>query len=74
MDSENIRKFMASSGNHIDNLNYALKSIKSDTIINFIHNDHWDLIIMLNKVILSSDLSIVENYVKNTNSIDSNDV
>ena len=40
MGSKNIRKFMASSGNHIDNLNYALKDIKSNTIINFIHSDH----------------------------------
>lgn len=61
MDSENIRKFMASSGNHIDNLNYALKSIKSDTIIDFIHSNYQGLIIILNKVAFSSDLSIVEN-------------
>ena len=40
MDSKNIRKFMASSGDHIDNLNYTLKDIKSNTIINFIHSDH----------------------------------
>ena len=74
MDSENIRKFMASSGDHIDNLNYALKSIKSNIIINFIHSNHWDFIVILNKVVFSSDLSIVENYVKNTSSMDSNNV
>jgi len=38
--SENISKFMASSGDHIANLNHTLKSIKSDIIINFIHSDH----------------------------------
>jgi len=40
MSSENIGKFMASLGDHVDNLNYALKGIKSDTIINFILSDH----------------------------------
>lgn len=74
MGSENIGKFMASLGDHVDNLNYALKGIKSDTIINFILSDHWGLIVILNKVVFSSDISMVENYIKNTNSIDLNDV
>jgi len=70
--SKNINKFIASSDNHITNLNHALKSIKSDIIIDFIHSNYQGLIIILNKVVFSSDLSIVENYIKNTNSMDSN--
>ena len=61
MGSKNINKFIAFSDNHITNLNHALKSIKSDTIIDFIHSNYQGLIIILNKVAFSSDLSIVEN-------------
>jgi len=74
MGSKNINKFIASSGNHITNLNYALKGIKSDIIIDFIHSDYQSLIIILNKVAFPFDLSIVENYTKNTNLIDSNNI
>jgi len=74
MGSENINKFMASLGNYISNLNCPLKSIKSNTIINFIHSNHQGLIIMLNKVVFPSNLSMVENYVKNTHSMNLNDI
>jgi len=40
MNSENINKFIASLGNHIANLNHALSSIKSNTIIDFICSNY----------------------------------
>jgi len=57
--SENINKFMASLDDYISNLNYALKSIKSNTIIDFIHSNYQGLIIMSNKAVFPSNLSMV---------------
>ena len=74
MGSDNINKIMKSSDKHVTNLDYFFKDIKSNTIINFIYIDHYSLIIIANKVVSSSDLSMVENYIKNTNSMNSNNV
>jgi len=40
MRGNNINKFMKTLGKHIANLNYSLKGIKLDTIVDFIHSDH----------------------------------
>ena len=65
---------MSASGNHVTNLNHTLKGIKLDVTIDFIRSDYKELIIVSNKVVLSSNISIVSNYVKNTNNMDSNNV
>ena len=39
MNNDNKTSFMKDSSNHITNLNRALKNIKSDIIINFIHQE-----------------------------------
>jgi len=44
----------------------------NNIIIDFIHINYYDLIITANKVASFSNLSMVENYIKNTNSVDSN--
>jgi len=65
---------MKTSGKYIANLNCSLKGIKLDTIVDFIHSDHQEFIVTTNKVASSSNLSIVEKYIKNTNAVDSNDI
>ena len=63
MDSDNLRKFMSSSCNHIANLNHALKGIKSNTIIDFICIDYKGLIITSNKVtFLRTNTSLLSSY------------
>ena len=74
MGSDNLKKFLLVSGNYVINLNYALKGIKSEVIIDFIKSDYRKLIIVSNKVASLSDISVISNYVKNTNNMDSNDV
>jgi len=63
-----------SSEEYIANINHALKSIKSDISINFICFDYHDLIVTSNKVVSSSDLGVVENYIKNISFMDSNNI
>ena len=74
MESNNSKKFMKSSDDHITNLNCALKNIKSDTIIDYIYIDHCSLIVIANKVTISSKLCVVENYIKNTTFVDLNGI
>jgi len=74
MDNNNISNFMSSSGEHIFNINRALKDIKSNILAYFVHNDHQGLIITTNKVASPSDLSVIENYIKNVNAIESEDI
>ena len=74
MGSNNIQKIIVLLGKHVINLNYTLKSIKLDDIIDFICFDYKGPIITANKVTLPSDLSTVERYFKNTEFLDSNGI
>ena len=74
MGSNNSKKFIASLEEHIANLNRSLKEIKSDIFVNFICINHRGLIITSNKVASLSDISIINNYIKNCNNIDKNNI
>ena len=72
MGSDNSKKFISSSGDHVTNLNHALKNIKSETIVDFICIDYRDLIITSNKVTSPLDISIINRYIKSYNNFDTN--
>ena len=71
MGNNNISNFMSSSGERISNINNAFKNIKSGILADFVHNDHWGLIITTNKIAFLSDLSIIKNYIKHVDAIES---
>jgi len=56
------------------NLGKVLKNIKSDIMVDFICSDLLGIIIITSKVASTSDLQSIKNYIKSTNSIDSNDI
>ena len=64
INNDNKIKFMEDSYNHVTNINRALKSIKSEVTINFIHSDQSGVTIVTNKVMFSLDLQIIKSYVK----------
>jgi len=74
MGSENSKKFISLSDNHITNLNCALKNIKSKTIVNFIYIDYRGLIIISNKITSLLDINIINRYIKSYNNINTNDI
>ena len=74
MGSDNTRMFMTTAGDHIININCTLKGIKSDVVANFIRSDFRGLIIVANKVPASSDISIINNYIKNSFGSDINNI
>ena len=48
--------------------------MKMDVMIDFICSDPLNIMIITNKITLTSDLQIIKNYVKTANSIDSNGI
>ena len=69
MGNDNITKFIRNSAIHITNLNRNLKNIKSEVSVNFIQSDPVGITVVTNKVSQPSDLIIIKNYIKNSESI-----
>jgi len=65
---------MERSSTHVTNMNRVLKNIKSEVMINFIQVETSSIIIVTNKVVLSLDLQMIKNYIKNTNCINADEV
>ena len=56
---------------HISNVNKCLKNSKSDIITDFIHVTNNRIIITMNKLANTLDLSIIKKYLKNIENINS---
>ena len=65
---------MDKSNAHVSNINRVLKNIKSDILVDFIHTDTADIIVVTNKVVSSLNLQTIKHYVKGANRINSNEV
>ena len=74
MDKENANKFMISASNYVTNINRAFKSIKSDIMADYIQKKSIGVTIVINKIASSSDIQIIENFVKNVENINSEDI
>jgi len=57
--------------NNITNLNRNLWNAKSEVLVDFICSNLLGITVVTNKVSLPPDLLIIENYVKNSENIDS---
>jgi len=51
-----------------------LKDVKSKVSADFIYLDNKEIIITTNKATATSDLNIIEKYIKELNNIDLNDI
>ena len=74
MGLNNPDRVMACSNIHVANINSSLKNIKSEVTVDFIRPDNKDIIVTTNKVAATSDLKVIEDYIKNLNDIDLNNV
>jgi len=73
--SKNNSNIIVSQANvHISNINRLLKDMKSEVLANFICSNNKGVIIITNKVVATSDLNIVEKYIKELNNINSNNI
>ena len=69
MSGENINNFMKNSSLHVANINRLLRNTKSDILIDYIRSDPTCVTIITNKFSQQSDMSIIDQYVKNSNDI-----
>jgi len=74
MVKDNIDKFMKNSSIHVTNLNRNLRNAMSEVLVDFICSDPLGITVVTNKVLLNSNLLIIEKYVKNLENIDSTQV
>ena len=70
MSNDNINKFMKNSLLYVANINWSLKNTKSKVLVNFIYLDMASITVVTNKVIVQSNLYIIENYIKKVDNID----
>ena len=69
MSSENVISFMKSSSLHIANINRLLCNAKSDMLVDYIHSDNTGITVITSKVAQHSNMSIINQYIKNSNDI-----
>ena len=71
MSGENISSFMKNSSLHVANINRNLRNTKSDVLVDYLRSENSGIMVITNKVAQQSDMSIIDNYVKNLNDINS---
>jgi len=71
MSSDNLSSFMKSSSLHVANINRQLRNAKANVLVDYICSDNMGINIITNKVAHQSDMSIIDQYVKNSNNINS---
>ena len=71
MSNDNIVTFMKNSSTHVANINRSLRNAKSDILVDYIRSDNTGISVVVNKIAQQSDISIINNYLKNLNDINS---
>jgi len=74
MDTNNAERVMAQANNHVENINRLLRGIKSEIFTDYICSNNKGIVITTYKVAASSDLNIMEKYMKDLNNVDSNEI
>jgi len=74
MGSNNVEKVIVQSYMCIANINRQFKDIKSETSVDFIYSDDKKIVVTTNKIAVSSDLNIMEKYIKKLNNVDSSNI
>ena len=69
MSGDNVSSFLKNSPLNVANINRQLHNTKSDILVDYIRSDSTGIIVITNKVAQQSDLSIIDQYVKNASNI-----
>jgi len=71
MGGDNVISFMKNSSLYVANLNRTLRNSKSEVLVDYIQSENSGITVITNKVALQSNLSIIDNYIKSSNDINS---
>ena len=69
-----MERVLVNSNIYVANINRLLKDIKLEISTDFIHSNNKEVIITINKVAFTSDMNIVEKYMKELKDVNSNDI
>ena len=69
MSAENVFSFMKNSSTNVANINRQLQNTKTDLLVDYIRSDSNGIIIVINKVAQPPDLTIIDQFIKNSNDI-----
>ena len=67
-------KFIKENSYYVSSINKALRNVKSNVSVDFIHSDSLSITVVICKVTFLSDLQVIKNYIKNVNCIDITEV
>ena len=74
ISTNNSEVIITQANVHITNINKLLKNVKYNISANYICSNNKRIVITTNKAVASSNLNIVERYIKELDNIDSNNV
>ena len=69
MSAENVLSFMKNSSTNVANINKQLRNVKTDILVDYIRSDSNEITIVMNKVAQPSDLTIIDQFVKNSSDL-----
>ena len=69
MSKENINSFIKNSSLHITSMNRQFWNAKSEILVDYIRAELLSITIVTNKVAQSSDLMLIDQYIKNSNDV-----
>jgi len=69
ISKDNNSNFMKNLALYVVNINRQLQNAKSEVLVDYIQSDPMDITVITSKVSQQSDLLIIDQYVKNSNDI-----
>ena len=69
MSKENVNVFIKNSSLHISSMNWQFQNAKSEILIDYIWAELLGITVVMNKVAQSSDLILIDQYIKNSNEV-----
>jgi len=69
MSKENVESFIKNSSFHISSMNKQLRNAKTEILVDYIRAEPLGITMVTNKVAQSSDLMLIDQYIKNSNDI-----
>jgi len=69
MSKENIESFIKNSSFCVSSMNKQLWNAKTEILVNYIQAEPLGITVVTNKVAQSSDLMLIDQYIKNSNDV-----
>jgi len=69
MSKENIESFIKNSSFHVSSMNKQLRNAKTEILVDYIRAEPLGITVVTNKVAQSSDLILINQYIKNSNNV-----